>query len=355
MPVTNTWRLIILAGLLLIVTGCSTKDAGYTSPEALWPESFGNHRAVLKIDNEALVVKTEILWRRHDPSPENKRFLVINSLTGDTIRNIYRYEVSNELCRIAFGPVEKPGIYHFYYLPFEVQEGWGFYGRDYLKPEKEPDPEWIKYNRINEDPGSFQEAELIEFQSRTAFDSFYPMEVIALDKEKEEMFAEFTGDYLLFPEDRSFPIRMKDEIPYKWARRGPSGRFYGVAQRNEYYAFQIGVFAGKKELKNVKISFADLNGSRERIPSSSLTCFNTGGTDPYGNSFEKQVDVKSGNVQPLWIGVDIPEDITPGKYRGQVKVSPENSEPQTVDVVIKIKNKVITGRGDNEPWRHSRL
>ena len=138
-------------------------------------------------------------------------------------------------------------------------------------------------------------------------------------------------------------------------RRGPSGSFYGEALRNEYYAFQIGVFAGKNELKNVKISFSDLNGSRERIPSSSLTCFNTGGTDPYGNSFEKQVDVKSGNVQPLWIGVDIPEDITPGKYRGQVTVSPENSEPQTVDVVIKIKNEVITGRGDNEPWRHSRL
>ncbi len=53
--------------------------------------------------------------------------------------------------------------------------------------------------------------------------------------------------------------------------------------------------------------------------------------------------------------MDIPEDITPGKYRGQVTVRPENSEPQTVDIVIKIKNEVITDRGDNEPWRHSRL
>ena len=125
MPITNTWRFIILAGLLLIVTGCSPKETKYTSPETLWPESFGNHRAVLKVDDESPVVLTEILWRRHDRSPDNKRFLVINSLTGDTIRNIYRYAVSNELCRIAFGPVEKPGIYHFYYLPYEVQEGWG--------------------------------------------------------------------------------------------------------------------------------------------------------------------------------------------------------------------------------------
>ena len=180
----NTWRLIILAGLLLIFTGCSLKETKYTSPGTPWPESFGNHRAILKVTDKVPVVTADILWRRHDRSPETKKFLIVNSVTGDTIQNIYRYEVSNEHCRIAFGPVEKSGIYHFYYLPYEVQEGWGFYGRDYLKPEKEPDPEWIKNNRIKEEPGSFQEAELMEFQSRTAFDSFYPMEVIALDNGK---------------------------------------------------------------------------------------------------------------------------------------------------------------------------
>ena len=67
----------------------------------------------------------------------------LDSSTGDTIPNIFRYKVNNEQCRIAFGPVKKPGTYYFYYLPYEVQEDWGFYGKDYLKPEKYPSGEWV--------------------------------------------------------------------------------------------------------------------------------------------------------------------------------------------------------------------
>ncbi|HBE43023.1 MAG TPA: hypothetical protein DDW27_17830, partial [Bacteroidales bacterium] len=346
---------MVLAGVLLIFTGCSKEDSQYTSPGTPWPESFGNHRAVMKVMDKAPVVAADVLWRRHDRSPEKKRFLIVNSVTGDTIKNIYRYEVNNEHCRIAFGPVEEEGIYHFYYLPYEVQEEWGFYGRDYLKPEKEPDPEWIKDNKVKEEPGSFREAKVMEFQSRTAFDSFYPMEVIPLKSEKEALLAEHTDDYLLFPEDRSFPVRMQDEIPYKWVQYGPSDKFYGEALRNEYYAFQIGMYAVKKGIENIKVSFTGLEGKNSSISSSALTCFNTGGTDPYGNRFDKRVDVPQGRVQALWIGVDIPENISPGVYKGTVKITSENSDPGIINVELKVRGEVIGSRGDNEPWRHSRL
>ncbi len=351
----SQYLFIVLVGVHLIFTGCSKKNTQYTTPGIPWPESFGNHRAVLNVMDKAPVVTADILWRRHDRSPENKRFLIINSLTGDSIENIYRYEVNNERCKIAFGPVDEEGIYHFYYLPYEVQEGWGFYGKDYLKPEEEPDPEWMENNRIKEDPGYFQQAKMMEFQSRTAFDSFYPMEVIPLKSEKDALFAEHTADYLLFPEDRIFPVRMKDEIPYKWILSGPSDEFHGEALKHEYYAFQIGVYAVKKDLVNIKVSFTGLKGKNTDISSSSLTCFNTGGTDPYGNSFIKRIDVSKGQVQVLWLGVDIPESISPGVYKGTVQVIPENSDPQKINIELKITGKSIEARGDNEPWRHSRL
>ncbi len=39
-----------------------------------------------------------------------------------------------------------------------------------------------------------------------------------------------------------------------------------------------------------------------------LTCFNCGGMDEKGVPFTKEIDVPAGMVQPLWIGVWIPDD-----------------------------------------------
>lgn len=74
---------------------------------------------------------------------DNKRFLIIHATTGDTVRNIRRMEVNNEHCRLQFGPVEKEGTYYFYYLPYRVQTGYGFYGGGYLPKESTPDTTWL--------------------------------------------------------------------------------------------------------------------------------------------------------------------------------------------------------------------
>ena len=108
----------------------------YTVPSSPWPESFGNHRAVIEVSKATEVALLDILWRRHDPDPQKRRFIIIEASSGDTIQNIYRYSVSNERCRLAFGPVKKPGTFYFYYLPYEVQEYRGFYNLEYPGPEK---------------------------------------------------------------------------------------------------------------------------------------------------------------------------------------------------------------------------
>jgi hypothetical protein len=343
----------------ITVTGyCkSTTSPDYSVPLSLWPESFGNHRAVLEISKATDIAIVDLLWRRHDKNPENKRFIIVEAATGDTIQNIYRYSVNNERCRLAIGPVKKAGTYYFYYLPFEVQEDWGFYGKDYLKPEKSPSGTWVNRNQMGNASkfSSYFVAKLKGFQSRSAFDSFYPMEVIPLSSEKKVFLSKFKNDYLIFPEERIFPVRMKDEIPLRWVEKGPSALFNCEAMKNEYFAFQIGVYAAKKSLENVKVEFSDLKGKGSVIPAFSLTCFNTGGTGPYGQPFEKRVDIVKGAVQPLWIGIDIPEKIPSGSYRGVVTVKPENGNPQMVEVILKIADRVLADRGDGEPWRHSRL
>jgi len=343
-------KYIVLLISILVVSCTSETAYLYSIPETPWSESLGNHRAVLQVNEPADAVELNITWRRHDRNPEERKFIIIHE-SGDTIKNIHRILVNNEYCQLVFGPAQKSGKYFFYYLPYEVQEEYGFYNKNYLKPEKEPEKSWSDKIEISE----FPKATLVEFQSRTAFDSFYPMEIIALQSEKDSMLKFYKTDFLVFPEDRKFPIRMLDEIPEKWILSGSSQEFKGEAQKNEYYTFQLGVFAGRKDLNDLKVEFSPLISSEAEIPVSQLTCFNTGGIGPYGEPFVKRLDIAKGNVQPMWIGIDIPEDIIPGYYKGTVTVTAENAQSQTVEVTMKIGNELLADRGDNEPWRHSRL
>lgn len=347
---------IFLLSVFLVSCG-KTREPLYSTPETPWPEGLGNHRAVLEVKAPSDALALDILWRRHDPEPDQKKFIIIHQESGDTIKNIHRLQVDAERCQLAFGPVTRAGTYHFYYLPYEVQEGWGFYGKGYLKPEDKADPDWITQNNLAEKEQwkNLPHAELETFQSRTGFDSFYPMEVIALQSEKDALLQIHQNEYLIFPESRKYPIRMLDDIPYKWIKSGPAPEFKGEAHQNEYYALQLGVFAPRKDLEDVTVRFSALQNNNTTIPASRMTCFNTGGTGPYGKPFVKRVDVKKGKVQPLWLGIDIPEDIKAGTYRGSAMVKPANAPEQEVKITLKIDNKKLADRGDSEPWRHSRL
>jgi len=332
---------------------CSVENKPfYTTPATPWEEILGNHRAVLQVDEPADVIALDILWRRHDRKTDEKRFVIIHEETGDTIKNIHRIQIDNKRCQLVFGPVEKSGKYHFYYLSYEIQKNYGFYNKGYLAQENSPNKSWLsKFEKWEDLP----KAILVEFQSRTEFDSFYPMEVIALQPEKDSLVNIHTADFLVFPEVRNLPIRMLDEIPQKWIKSGPSNEFKGEAQKNEYYTFQLGVFAAQKDLEDLKVEFSSLKNGDAEIPISNLTCFNTGGIGPYGEPFVKRVDLEHGNVQPLWIGVDIPENIASGNYTGSIKIRTENAESQTIKIGLKIGTKILADRGDSEAWRHSRL
>ena len=349
--------IIFLVFLSVATLSTTYSQISYTVPSTPWPEAFGNHRAVIEVAKPSEVVTLDLFWRRHDPDPQKRRFIIVNAATGDTVKNIYRYSVTRERCFIAFGPVKTPGTYYFYYLPYHVQEEWGFYGTDYPGPEKTLTASWVNGNKVGDMTRikSFQTAGVTEIQSRSAFDSFWPMEIIPLVSEKKALLTKYKQEYLIFPEDRSFPVRMKDEIPKKWIDAGPSDKFAGEACRNEYYALQLAVYASKSSVSNVRLEFTPLSGAAYTIPQAALTCFNTGGTDPYGEPFTKRVDVPAGMVQPFWVGIDIGENVPAGVYSGEVTFKAENMTDRKVQLSITVNDKVLSDRGDSEPWRHSRL
>ncbi|MGN6495686.1 MAG: glycoside hydrolase domain-containing protein [Agriterribacter sp.] len=349
----------IALSIVGIAAVAQNKYLSYTVPDQSWSEQYGNHRAVLEVTQPAKAIRVNFLWRRNDQNPELRRMMIINAATGEEIKNVYRLHISNERCELVFGPVVKTGIYHLYYLPY-TPETVQYVAGSYLSPEPLPDRDWLKKTVWQKDSTQLRVINTIdvkEIQARSLFDSFYPMEVAATATEFDSLVSRHQQkSFLVFPEDRTRPIRMKEDIPIHWLQYQSNVSFTGKAQRNEYYALQLGVVATQKDIADVRVAFTDLkNATGDIIPAAALTCFNTDGVDTKGQRFVKRVDVNKRAVQPLWIGIDIAGDAVPGVYRGNATVTTANAGNQPVAVEITIENTLLADRGDGETWRHSRL
>lgn len=323
----------------------------YSVPDSAWSEAFGNHRALIHVDTPCKVSNLRFEWRRPDASVDQKRFLIVNATTGDTVPNIVRNEVSNELCDLSFGPIEVAGDYYFYYLPYQVQPGHGMYYRGYEAVEEAPSEEWLAAVKTGEQ----KHATVKSVQSRTAFDSFYPMEVCATTTETNAYALKQAKPFYLFPEDRKYPIRMKKQVPYKWIATDEVGMIQGTALQNEYYTFQVGVWSPSDSLEHLAYAVTPLVSGRDTIYPTDITCFNLEGIDPYGVAFEKNIGVPVSGVQPLWFGVDLSETQSSGTYKGVVTITDAKGRSETLPIQLKVKDELIADRGDSEPWRHSRL
>ena len=350
---------------LLLMSVFTTLDAQNVPVPELYgvgtwnADSLGNHRVVVSVEKPSDAVLATIQWRRRDLNPEDKNIIVIDAATGERITNVCRLEVNRERGRIVFQPKTAPGKYYVYYLKNVMSGSRAYPTVKYPPFEETASPAWIKKNKLDsKKTPRLPSAEVVQFQAIDQMNSFYPMEVIATAAEKDKLLSRFPDDsYVIFTEDRKFPIRMTTDIPYKWIADDRHDTFAGQADKGEYYVFQIGLWAARKEVNGVKVSYSGLTNAAtgERIPSSNFTCFNTEGTDVKGATFEKNLSVGKDKVQALWIGAQVPEKLSSGLYRGTVTVSTDNAESKTVAVSLEVSDNVIANHGDNEPWRHSRL
>ena len=298
-------------------------------------------------------------WRRRDLNPEAKNLIVVDAATGERITNVCRFTIDRERGEVVFQPQTVPGEYYIYYLK-NVMSGSPYYPTvNYPAFENTASADWVKKNKLSgKKAPALPAAKVVQFQAINELNSFYPMEVIATSNETARLLKEHPGEkYILFTEDRKFPIRMTTDIPYKWIADDRHDFFNGQADKGEYYVFQLGVWAARSNVENLHVDFSALTNKAtgEQIPASSFTCFNTEGTDVTGTVFEKNCSVDKGKVQALWVGTQLPEHLSAGTYQGTVTVSAANAESKTVQVSLNVSENVIANHGDNEPWRHSRL
>ncbi len=348
---------VIALAILLVLSSTAAAEDEVPYGVASWkPEGLGNHRAVVHIDAAADAVVVHLPWRRHDAAPESKAVLFFDAATGKQVTNVAILAANREFGDLAFQPATAPGDYYLYFIPYHADYiQWNF-ETHYLPPTPTADAAFL--DRVAGDKWrGLPRATVLRIEARSDFDRFDPMEVIATAAETSALVAANLGrPFLTFPEDRKFPIRMSDALPVRWIHAGPSTDFHGAASRNEFYAWQIGVFASSQAIAGLLCAVSDFRGPGTAvIPASAVHAFNFGGTDWLGRPIKKTVAIPAGGVQALWFGLQIPENAATGAYHGTVTLTANGAAPVAVNVAIDVDATVLADHGDGDLWRMARL
>jgi len=344
------------AAIVIFTFGCSPANAQqvkYVSGHNEWnPDSLGNHRAIVKVSHTAGAASVWIPWRRRD-NPAEKNIIVVDSATDKRIYNVKADNLTRESGMIYFEPTSSAGTYYIYYLPYHVDPKSNYPHAVYQQWNNHAGDEWLK--GLQSKPVT--KANLISLESINALNSFYPMEVIATRAEVDGLIAANRDKpYLVFPEDRMHPIKMTTDIPERWINKGANGNFIDTAAKGENFSYQLGLYAFNKELRNVKIKFADLKStSGGIIPANLFSCLNTDGRNWDNTIISKTVDVPAGHIQAFWCLVNLPQNTVAGIYRGTVTVTTNDAPPTTVKITLVVTNRVLADGGVNEPWKQTRL
>lgn len=378
-------RRVLLPFLLAVCFSAGAEFAPDGVPfvvaEKPWlPDGLGNHRAVVRVNESVRVARAVLKWRRVDPQPEIKRVIVKYAATGADAAHVIARDVTAERGEVLFNPTSGPGIYFIYYMPYRERKG---------SSEGRHQPKWNDYFPADYSEGkkwldSFDafrppvEADVLRFESRTAFEAWTPMGLRATAAETNAIRKAHPENPVVFTEDRANPIHPASWLPAKWAK-GAEVRdsFSGMALKDEYYVWQIALWTPGGALEGVKVKFTDLvrDGGMARSLSASqgaqtasvqqqgcgsiqgvgITCFNTEGVNWDGKPMDITLDVPANRVQPLWCGVMIPPDAAPGIYRGTATITAKGMSPRAVAIEITVSDQTARDHGDGELWRHSRL
>lgn len=328
-------------------------DGGPSHPEvpcgiAEWDAAvYGNHRFVVEVGHAVPAVRVEVPWRRHDPNPAAVDAWLVSE-RGRRIHNVVRGRVDAESGELIFEPADGPGEYLVYYLPY-THAGSAHYPRaEYRTVTPTADPGWVRRNRLHETNGrhGLPRARVVRYDAASEIDSFAGVGFAATRAEVEALAqAQQEPSFLLFGEDRSRGIGRAGYLPARWARAGAFTPLRVTADRGEFLAFQVGVYA-LTGLTDVQVDTTGLPFSARHLTG--------GGTDPHGRPTTRSIEVPQRWVQSLWIGLDVPADSQPGDHVGEVVVA-AGTQRSRLMITVAVGERVLTDQGVADPARLARL
>jgi hypothetical protein len=174
------------------------------------------------------------------------------------------------MCReygeLVFEPRYGPGEYHLYYRAYSIHGSTGLGPNvkvHYDALNITASAAWIQRYGLNDPTNTtwrhLPAASAIELQSRTTFGSFTDMELIAFQSEVEALIAQHAHQpFIVFTEERQFPLRMTSDLPLRWIQKGASEVFRGHARRGEYFVFQIAIYAYSQNITIQSMEYSPL-------------------------------------------------------------------------------------------------
>ncbi|MFT4197751.1 MAG: DUF6067 family protein [Pseudoxanthomonas sp.] len=343
---------LLLAGL------CATGPAAAQTTPAKWDAAvYGNHRYAVDVGQAAAAVQVTLPWRRRDRQPQRIQ-LIVTSEGGRPVLNVLTRKLDQEAATLVFEPSRGPGRYYVYTQPWHGFGSANYPTVLYLPAQDTADPAW-KARIGADDPArldTLPQARVGGYEAVDDFDAYTEMERIATAGERAALLrAAPAAGFLLFGEDRAHPLRMFDQLPQRWAARGAGQPLRLQARRGEFLSFQLGLWAARRGLQDVRIELPPLQGAGgARIDTVALHRFALGGVDYRGQPFVQRHDIAQGAVDPLWLGLDIPADAAPGEYRGTATVSADG-EQRTLPVRVQVLADTAPVHGDDVPADLTRL
>ncbi|WP_245586280.1 glycoside hydrolase domain-containing protein [Olivibacter sitiensis] len=346
----NFVRIISLFFIVVLAARQSLAQYPFPPEVAKWnADSLGNQRAVLLVKGEDKFAKASIAWRNRQVTADQLLFIV-DSARNRLVENIHYGAFSEEKGDFIFEATSGSGIYYVYYLPYRLKGSRYYPEAEYLKRPVEQ--ESIKSIEAK------NSAILLRLEAVDEFNSNDPMEVTATEAEVQAYLQKFKGEsYFVFPERYTHPIKMSSHLPRRWVE-GKSGllSLEGETERGAYYAFQLGLWSAKTDLKDVQVGCSSLKSENGAVLSAdAFDCINTQGISYTEKPMSMKVDVPQSKVQALWCGLKIPKDTKPGIYSGTVHIKPANAPEKIVQISLTVLPAVAVNGGVDEPWRMTRL
>ncbi|MBC9796786.1 hypothetical protein IBL28_12455 [Sinomicrobium sp. FJxs] len=324
----------------------------YPPQEELWnADSLGTRRAVVRVKKKVEEVTVAVNWRNRNVR-KDQAVIVVDSSGKKVLPDVLPLKMDPESGVIQFKTGGNTGIFYVYYLPYQLGGRRNYPNAGYLK---QPDHQEGKNTKFK--ISGAKTAEVVRLEPVDEFNSNIPMEVIATKEEVNDFKKKYKGQpYVVFPEKREFPVKMKDHLPQKWVTGTLPSTFRDKVQKGENYTFQLGIWAKDQDLADVSISYSDFKDENgNALPKELFSCFNKEGVDYTGKPFSKTVRIDKGAVQALWFGLRVPEDIPSGTYTGEIALKPSNSTEIKTKVELNISGEPVENNGVDEPWKQTRL
>lgn len=343
-------------GAAALVPVAAATDVARPSSWRWDASTLGNHRYVVQVGQAATAVHVVLPWRRRDAHPDQVA-VIVRGPDGRAVDNVRCGEITRASGELVF-EAKVPGRYAIYYQPWISHGSANYPTVTYRRPADHADRAWLR--SVGDDRAAWAmlpQAQVVGYEAVDDFDAYTDMEHPATPAELKTLLAAHRGaPFLLFPETREHPVRMFDAIPERWARRGAGGTFEEHARRGEYLSFQLGLWTPTAAVHDVQLDLPSLRGpAGATLPATALTCFNLGGIDYTGKPFRNRLDVPAQRVQPLWMGLDIPKDATPGIYRGMLTVRVDGGATRQVALAISVDGGRVADHGDDDPAKLTRL